>query len=234
MSTYLDLINRIASDLTRTDLTSQSKNAVQDAIKHYETSRFWFNVTRSLTFSTVIGQQAYGSAALSQIPNVIRFDHLFITVGTAIYELDFCEADQFEWLSSNSVINGQPTDYTFIDGQVLLWPVPAAVYTLRPHMHYRLSTLSADTDTNAWCNEAEMLIRTHAKLLLYMDVLEDNDGAGRMQAKIQALKDKLDYETSARFATGRIRSTASNAGYSVSENTSRTCRDYEAGPGATC
>jgi hypothetical protein len=38
-------------------------------------------------------------------------------------------------------------------------------------------------------------------------VIEDPDGIARMQSKIQAIKDGLDYETSARTATGRIRGT---------------------------
>jgi hypothetical protein len=65
--------------------------------------------------------------------------------------------------------------------------------------------LSADGDTNAWCNEAEQLIRCHAKLLLYANVLEDNDGAQRgCRREIQAFKDPGSItKTSARTATGR-------------------------------
>ena len=74
-------------------------------------------------------------------------------------------------------------------------------------MHYKFPMLTAPTDTNPWCTDAKELIRTHAKLLLYTDVLEDPDSMQRMQAKIQPLKDELDYETSARTATGQIRGT---------------------------
>jgi hypothetical protein len=208
MGTYLDLQTAIATDLTRTDLTSQIKSAIVDAVRHYETSRFYFNVTRSLTFSTVIGQTAYGSAALAQIPDLIGLDTLFLFDASRPLELEKYEADEFEWLQSTSTGNGRPSAYTYIDSQILLWPTPAAVYTMRPHMHYKLTELSADTDTNAWTNDAEQLIRCHAKLLLYTNVIEDTDGMQRMSLQIQSYKDALDYKTSARRATGKIRATS--------------------------
>lgn len=208
MGTYLDLQTAIATDLTRTDLTSQVKSAIIDAVRHYETSRFYFNVTRSMTFSTVVGQVAYASADLAQIPYIIGLDTLFLVDNGRPFELEKYEADEFEWLQSTSTGNGRPSAYTYIDSQILLWPAPVAIYTMRPHMHYRLTELSGDTDTNAWTNDAEQLIRCHAKLLLYANLIEDTDGMQRMSAQIQAYKDHLDYKTSARMATGRIRATS--------------------------
>jgi hypothetical protein len=208
MATYLDLKNRIATDLTRDDLNSQSKSAILDAVKHYETSRFYFNTTRSMTFPTVIGQATYGVAALAQIPNIIRIDALFLRDSVSIYPLDRYEPDEFEMIAGNPLTgSGRPVAFTYIDSQICLWPTPLAVYTMRPHMHYRLPALAGDTDTNAWTNDAEQLIRAHAKLLLYSNTLEDADGAQRMQAQLPAYMDRLNYETSARSATGRIRAT---------------------------
>jgi hypothetical protein len=208
MGTFLDLQNNIASDLTRSDLTSQIKSAIGDAVKFYETERFFFNVTRSITFPTVAAQSAYGAADLAQIPNIIRVDNLWLHDGTSIFPLDRYEPDEFEWLQGGGTGPGKPAAFTYIDKQILLWPVPIAVYTMRPHMHYRLAPLAADTDTNAWCNEAEQLIRAHAKLLLYTNVLEDDEGAQRMQAQLPVYVSKLRYETSARVTTGRIRATS--------------------------
>lgn len=208
MGSYLDLQNRIASDLTRDDLASQIKSAILDAVKHYETSRFWFNTTRSLTFPTVPGQAAYGAAALAQIPNIIRIDALFLRDSASIYPLDRYEPDEFELIAGNPLNgSGRPVAFTYVDSQIMLWSTPLAAYTMRPLMHYRLSALAADGDTNAWTNEAEQLIRAHAKLLLYSNLLEDTDGANRMQAQLPAYMDRLNYETSARSATGRIRGT---------------------------
>lgn len=207
MTTLLDLQNRIAADLTRPDLTSQIANAVSDAIKLYERSRFWFNVTRLKTFSTVINQPIYTAADMAEIPLIVRVDHLFLYMPGTIYELDRYEPASFEYLTGGNTGPGKPSAFTYVDQTLQLWPTPAAVYTLRPHMHYKLAPLVSPTDTNSWCTDAEELIRTHAKLILYTDVLEDPEGMQRMQAKIQTLKDRLDYETSARTATGQIQGT---------------------------
>lgn len=206
--TFVDLRNQIATDLTRDDLANEIKSAVNDAIDNYETSRFYFNVTRSLTFPTVPGQSAYGAAALPQIPDIIEIDNLFMFDGTRPIELDKYEADEFEWLQGSMTGADRPVAYTFVDSQILLWPVPIAVYTMRPHMHYKLAPLVEDTDTNAWCNDAEQLIRCHAKLLLYANLIEDTEGMQRMQLQIQPLLDRLAYKTSARQATGQIRGTS--------------------------
>lgn len=206
--TFLDLRSQIATDLTRDDLTAEIKSAVGDAIDHYETSRFYFNVTRSLTFPTVAGQSAYGGSDLAQIPDIIGLDTLFLHDGTRPLELDKYEADEFEWLQGSMTGAGRPCAYTYVDSQILLWPVPVTVYTMRPHMHYKLAPLVEDADTNAWCNDAEQLIRCHAKLLLYTNVIEDTEGMQRMQLQIQPLADRLAYKTSARQATGRIRGTS--------------------------
>jgi hypothetical protein len=204
---FLDLQNQIAEDLTRPDLTAETKNAVANAIENYETSRFHFNVTRSKTFSTVAGQSAYGAAALPEIPDLIELDALFLFDGGRPLELDKYEVDEFEWLQGSNTGRGRPCAYTYVDSQILLWPVPVAVYTMRPHMHYKLAPLVEDTDSNAWCTDAEQLIRCHAKLLLYANVIEDTEGMQRMQVQIQPLLDRLAYKASARSSTGRIRGT---------------------------
>lgn len=199
--TLQTMLDQIASDLTRSDLASQAQSAILDAIDHYAHDRFWFNVTRSKTFPTVANRQAYDGTDLAQIPDVIQFDSLFLKDGPSGYFLTWNDAEEAEWLLSSATTGpGRPTDFTYIDGQILLWPTPITVYTLRPHMHYRLPAISEPSDSNAWLNEAEQLIRAHAKMLLYANVLEDDTGATRMQAQIPAHKAKLDAETSRRLS----------------------------------
>jgi hypothetical protein len=204
--TLLDLKNRIASDLTRDDLTSQIANAVDDTIRFYARERFWFNQTRNLTFNTVVGKVAYGAVDLANIPNIIRIDALFLPQNQSIYPLDRYEPDDFEVISGGMTGGGKPTAFTTTDNTILLWPMPLAIYTMRLHAHYRLKD-AADADTNAWTDDAEELIRSHAKMLLYMDVLEDDANAQRMGTKIPVLLAALRSETSSRLATGRISAT---------------------------
>ena len=48
---------RIADDLARPDITNQIADAINDAIAHYQSTRFYFTETRTASFSTVAGQE---------------------------------------------------------------------------------------------------------------------------------------------------------------------------------
>jgi hypothetical protein len=209
--TLQDLHNRIASDLARDDLTgdyltSPIANAVGDTIRFYARERFWFNQTRTLSFNTVIGQQAYTAADLVIIPGIIRIDALYLPQNQSIYPLIRYEPDDFEVIASGMTGAGRPTGYTYSDQSILLWPIPNAVYAMRLHCFYKLPYPNL-ADSNAWTDDAEELVRAHAKMLLYMDVLEDDANAQRMATKIPVLLAGLRSETSARMATGVIRGT---------------------------
>lgn len=204
MGTLADLKSRIALELARTDLSAQIANAINDAIKFYGRERFWFNQSRNITFITVDGQDAYGATDQVLIPNLIKIDDIFFS--DEKYPLDRYSATDFEMLTGGSTANGRPCAYTYTDNQIFLYPTPNAAYTLRLYAHYRLPVL-ADGDTNAWTDDAEELIRTHAKQILYLDSLEDDQGAARMGVKIPELLSVLRAETSARMGTGRIRPT---------------------------
>lgn len=204
MGTLAQLKANIASDLSRDDLASQTAGKIADAIDANANERFWFNVSRNFTFATVAGQAAYGAADLPAIPNFIRIDAIFLPRAQSIYPLDRYEPGDFEVIAGGMSGSGRPIAFTSIDQTIRLWPVPTAVYTLRIHAHFKLPALTGDTDGNAWTSEAEHLIRTHAKMLLYLDVLEDMDGATRMQAQLPGLLASLRNEASARSSTGVI------------------------------
>jgi hypothetical protein len=206
MGTLAQLEARIATDLTRDDLTSQIASAVSDAVKFYERERFWFNTTRNLTFLTVPGQIAYAAADLAAIASLVRIDALFVSQNQSTLPLDRYEPADFEMLNNAAAAGGKPTAFTYVDQTIRLWPTPDDVFTLRLHAHFRLPELD-DGDTNAWTDDAEELIRSHAKMLLYMDLLEDDAGAARMQAKIPFLLGALRAETSARLSSGVIQGT---------------------------
>jgi hypothetical protein len=205
MGTLGQLKARIASDLSRDDLTSQIADAVSDAIKFYARERFWFNSTRSLTFATVAGQAAYGAADLAAIANLVRIDALFTVQNQSVIPLDRYEPVDFEVLG-NAASGGVPVAFTYVDQSIRLWPTPNDALTMRLHAHVRLPD-AADGDSNAWTDDAEELIRSHAKLLLSTDVLDDDAAAARMQGKIPFLLGALRAETSSRLGSGVIQGT---------------------------
>jgi hypothetical protein len=207
MTTLLDLQTRIAADLTRSDLTSQIANAVSDAVNFYARERFWFNTSRLLTFNTVPSQIAYGVNDYSVIPLLVKIDAMFVPQAQSVLPLDRYEPADFEMLNNGATGGGIPKAFTYVDQTIRLWPTPNAAFTITIHAHYKLPALVNPTDTNSWTTDAEELIRSHAKLLLYTDVLSDGDGASAMAAKIPVLLSALRSESSARMSSGVIQGT---------------------------
>lgn len=210
MTTYATLKNRVADELLRDDLLSggQVANAVLDAIKEYERERFWFNESRALTFSTVASQREYTTADATWIPDVITIDAMFVTVSGQVRPL--CKADpaRMESLNDSSSPEGQPRDWAYLGGSIILYPTPDAVYTVRAVAHYRLTALSADGDSNAWTTDAASLIRRRAKQLLHQEVLFDYESAGAQNPLIEQALYDLRAETSRRKTLGRIQPTS--------------------------
>ena len=65
--TLQDLMNRIAADLSRDDLTgdyltSPIANAVGDSIRFYARERFWFNQTKTAGEPWTVGSRTSGAA----------------------------------------------------------------------------------------------------------------------------------------------------------------------------
>ena len=203
--TLADLQARIATDLTRSDLTSQIANAVTDAVNFYARERFWFNTSRSLTFNTVASQIAYTVSDYSVIPLLVKIDALFVPQAQSVLPLDRYEPADFEMLNNASTGGGIPKAFTYVDQAIRLWPTPNTVFAMILHAHYKFPALVNGSDTNAWTTDAEELIRSHAKLLLYTDVLEDQDGASRMSQKVPVLLANLRAESSSRMSNGIIK-----------------------------
>ena len=95
---------------------------------------------------------------------------------------------------------------------IRLWQPPNQVYTVTMFYVARLAELSADSDSNAWTNEGERLIRTRAKINLIRDVMgiRTNDMAmdlAALAAYEQEAFTELSAAVTKRQFTGRIRPT---------------------------
>ena len=172
MTTYVTMRNRITDEMVNESLTTaQVNNAIQSAIAHYQSVRFYFNESRSETFSTVASQEFYAAAANANIPNLSKIDRLTITVNSVRYPITPQSWDWIDTISSTTSSTGQPTDYCYYAQQIRLYPIPDAVYTVRISGLVRFAALSADADTNAWMTDGEALIRGRAKWDLAINVV---------------------------------------------------------------
>jgi hypothetical protein len=210
MATLGVMKSRIADDLARSDLTSQIADAINDAIKHYEKERFYFNERRTITFDTVAAQIAYSTTENVNIPNLVRTDAVFVTQASSKFPLARYHALDFDTLQSTAA--GRPSIYCFSErlnggvSQLCLrfWPIPDAVYAMIANGVIKLPALADDNATNAWTTEAEEMIRSAAKARLFAHVLFNFEAAQAMGIIAEGIKSTLAVETSQRFGLGRI------------------------------
>jgi hypothetical protein len=178
MTTYAEMQTRIADEFVNEAITSdQIQNAIKSAIKHYEREPFWFNQTTS-TFSTVAAQELYTSVDLADIANIIRIDSMQLTSGSTKVRLRGVDNRHIDDLQDGSV-TGEPELYSRYSNKIRLYPVPSAVYTIQIDHVYKLAVLSDDSDTNAWTDECEEMIRQASKRILAADILHADDMARR-------------------------------------------------------
>lgn len=201
MSTFLDLQQRIADDLNRTDLTTQIKTAINRAIIHYEKEPFWFKET-SATFSTIASQKAYSSTDTS-ITDILRIHLVEAVLNSANYEMD--EHD-IKWIESKNPndATGQPTDYAWWQNKFYLYLVPNAVYTIRVWYTKKYTALSADADTNDWTTYAEDLIEARARKWIYARIIKDIEGATIAEGEENQALDSLRTVSEGHVAQSRI------------------------------
>jgi hypothetical protein len=204
---YQTILAQIATDIQRTDLSSDIALCVQAAINHYQMRRWYFNETRSSTWNTVAGQEFYTVFDSPDIPNYLHRDTVMITTGgTSRFEL---KERTWEWIDNvavNMLSQGQPTDYGYYGQQMRFYPIPDQAYPIRVSGILRLATLINPADTNAWVTsaDAEPLIRAHAKWDLANNVIFDDDLASRCEKMTNIALNRLTAETRRRLGTGRV------------------------------
>lgn len=209
MTTQTIMKADIADDFARSDLTSAIADAITRAIAHFQHRRFYFNETRSLTFATVATQARYATADDADIPKFITLDGVFSTnTGGQTTQLDPMTVQRFELLNDSSSSSGEPRDYCYFDMGFGLYPVPDAVYTIRPIGHVMKDAPATDGEaSNVWMTEAYQLIRSRAAAEVALKKTRDYEYAEAMSIATDSELNRLLIETSKRKATGKIRAT---------------------------
>lgn len=205
MASYLDMVNRIADETLRSDMTNQIKLCIKEAIAHHEVERYWFNQFRDRTFDTVAGREFYDASDLGDIAGILELDAVTISIGSARWPLTRAGYVELEERNADGGARGQPTHYAYWGQALRLYPVADGVYPVRLSGLFKLTPLVADDDQNAWSNEAEDLIRHRAKAILYSQYLRDDANSGRAAALEAAARDRLSVTSARRLAGGDIR-----------------------------
>lgn len=196
MTTLTAMKARIALEVRRSDLDTQIASAISTAIGAYQEQRFYFNESRSLTFSTVASQEFYTSADDADIGLIKKFDYVKLYVGDFPYELTPERPADIEWLSQNGTQTGQPLSYCYYARSIRLHPIPDAIYTVRIGGLIKLAEPASDGETdNAWMIDGERLIRARAKYEIALHVLRDTKLAEEMASAVQEAEAQLRRDT---------------------------------------
>lgn len=172
MATYEGLAGRIISDIGRgdTSLTDTVKNHIQDAIRFYQTRRFWFNegtTSISLTSSTA----NYNFPA-----GLLEVDSVTITDNGQRFELEPMSYRAINSMDSGTYF-GTPYAYALFAQQFRFYPVPDTSFSVTVKYQKILNTLSASSDVTAWTNEAQNLISARVRKMLYATYYKDSEAA---------------------------------------------------------
>lgn len=202
--TYGALKTRIANEIADSTLSAEIILAIESAIKFYERKEFWFN-SKTGTFVTVAAQEYYGSAANTDIPNLIKInDPIKVTSSGYKYDIDLVSFGEID-AAQDGTRTGRPECAAYFNEQIRLYPIPDAVYTVTMAYQYRLTDLSADADENAWTDDAEELIRQRAKMVIAADVLRDVDMYNAAKEFERDAYKALKEETRARRSVSTLR-----------------------------
>lgn len=206
MTTLATLKATIADDLARTDLTSQIASAINTAIEHYQDERFYFNETRSSTFVTVAAQSTYSSSDDPDIPKFARLDMVSLEDSSSEqHNLRQYGIKEMESLLDNSAASGRPYAYLYFEESFRLYPIPDAVYTIRPIGTIQKDAPATDDETgNVWMTDAAELIRCSAKAYLAAHLLRDPELAQVMVAAEDRALKRLRRKGGARMGTGTV------------------------------
>lgn len=197
--------NRIADDIKRSDLATQIGVAINRAQEHYEKERFFFNEA-SGTFSTVAGQESYGTS--DSVPSTIaEIDEVTLTqTSTNIYPLIKTSFSSIRGLNvGGTTYRGVPIEYAYYLEKFWLYPLPDAVYTVTVYFKKNYTQLSADGDTNDWTEEAEDLIEARARWWIYKRILRNHEDAGEAKLEEMEALSSLQSKTTMLISTGSVR-----------------------------
>lgn len=168
---FSELQNKIAKEISRSDLTNEIQREINNAIAFYGNKAFWFHEASMVSMTTEKGQRYYPLPA-----NFASVLDVLSTLGNYTYRLEPRTErylDQVDW--GNDFWSGYPTDYSFWNGQVRLFPPPQGglPVTVKGTVIISPQPLSDQTETALWLEVVEELVRTRATRQLYGRYLRD-------------------------------------------------------------
>jgi hypothetical protein len=205
MSTLADLRAQIEDDLARSDLTTQILTAMKQAVRHYETDRFWFNEVKDSTVTLSVSAAMLDLSSLS--PTWLKFDRIRRKLDGSNY-IDLIPRDyEYIMASQDTALLTNPAEYCIYANALQFDCMAIEDTTLVFDGIRRVSTASASTDASVWFNDGVDLIRARTKKDLCLHVIRDEALAGIMDAAERLAYSYLKGRTNRLKTSGFIRPT---------------------------
>lgn len=191
MATRGDLINRITSELhlESASYTAQVEDAVDSAVAFYRPERFWF--TEGTTSITLITE---GTVTLSsELPDSVVIDHVRAVDDSGTpYPLHYETWAEFQ---AHESMTAEPTYWALHHRLLHVWPTNNKTRTVEVEWSGRVTMTASNSSSCVWTNEAEELIRMHAKADLCENFLLDLPAADRARGRESTVLLQLVRET---------------------------------------
>jgi hypothetical protein len=186
----------IADEIGRSDLTTQIASKIAEAIDFYQAERFWFSESRDITFNTTATKEFYAEADVPGISTLSFIDYVILYIGSIPWPIARRTDTEIEVLNQNGKMTGQPWNYSYYNEQLRLGPVPDTVYSMRIAAHKSVAPPASDSEVNnPWMTNAETLIRSRAKYLIWLHVIRNFEEAEAMGAAVTEAFDMLKGKT---------------------------------------
>lgn len=203
MSTFDDMVNKIASDMQRSDLKTQIGTAINRAIRYYyDKDPFYFNEATA-TFTTTQGQKIYtpSDTNITDIAKILQVE-IEINPSTNIS----LTPRTFQYIQDVNINNtqGQPFDYAYYNESFYIYPVPDNTYTITVFYNNEFQELSG-AESNAFTTDAEDLIEARARWSLYKAVIRNKDAALDAKEQETDALQAIRTATARRVSTGKVR-----------------------------
>jgi hypothetical protein len=206
--TFIEMVNRITSELRRSNAGADVKNAINDAVQEAAQERFYFNKFSAI-ITTVAGQ--FGSYNASDNAKMVEIDQAWHRLDVdhnipleIMGEDEYAEATNFTRPSGS-----QPQAITRDSYGFIIYPTPTIITTVAVNGYGMRDTfpLVNDADSNPFLTESEQYIRALAKRNYLRDVVRDYGEARVYDIIAEDYKQRLVETTATKISTGRIRAT---------------------------
>lgn len=184
MSTLAEMKASIAAEIYRSDMSDTITREIGRAIRFYQDRRFWFNETRTITFSTADGVEFYDASSNVNISDLLGIDYITVQQGNAIHQMAQTTPLDLDTIDQTTASRNVPLWYVYFEQKLRFYPVPNGAYPIRIAGVIVAPAPATDGETgNPWMTVAEELIRSRAKRNIFLHSLSgvDDGRAGMMK-----------------------------------------------------